>query len=377
MALDASLQVAHAPVPVPGVINFTNLGHNESVERRGFAAPEPPGCWTNGADASLSFSIGGHAGKDVLLTLEMSAFVVPQKLTVQLVDISVNGVPCGTWTIDDGAWRERPLVLPAQLLGRSGEVTIGLSIPTCQSPASLGLGPDIRQLGVIIRRLVLAPIPHAVPEAERSSASIVLQTGRRVGNASRRTYDEKIRTGFWAKYLGGPRVLDIGCKGNDASGTPLDDGAGLPIIDGAIGVDLDYPGYDGHTLPFPTESQDAVYSSHSLEHILDYIKAIQEWHRVVKTGGHIIVVVPHSHLYERRRRPPSRWNLGHVRMYTSASLLAEFEAALAPNTFRVRHLLEDDRGYHYDDPPDLHARGGFEIEMVVQKISPATWQVAD
>jgi len=160
-------------------------------------------------------------------------------------------------------------------------------------------------------------------------------------------------------------------------GKPLQQAAGLPIIEGAIGVDLDYPGYNGRVLPFPSESQDAVYSSHCLEHIDDSIMAIQEWHRVLKTGGHIIVIVPHAHLYERRRRPPSRWNKGHRRMYTSASLLAEFEAALPPNSYRVRQLLEDDRGYRYEDPPDKPADGGREIELVVQKIKPPAWAVAD
>jgi uncharacterized protein YcsI (UPF0317 family) len=85
--------------------------------------------------------------------------------------------------------------------------------------------------------------------------------------------------------------------------------------------------------------------------------------------------VPHAHLYERRMRPPSRWNGAHVRMYTASSLLAEFEAALAPNSYRVRHLLEDDRDYCYGDSPDLHPSGGYEIELVVQKIIPPKWLV--
>ena len=115
-------------------------------------------------------------------------------------------------------------------------------------------------------------------------------------------------------------MLDIGCKGNDAAGKPLDDSVGgLPIIEGAIGVDLDYPGYDGATLPFPNESQDAVYSAHSLE----------------------------------------------------------FEAALPPNSYRVRDLYEDDRGYRYDDPPDRHGIGGYEIELVVEKIKEPAWKVED
>ncbi len=104
---------------------------------------------------------------------------------------------------------------------------------------------------------------------------------------------------------------------------------------------LNYPGYDGRTLPFADESQDAVYSSHCLEHIADYIQAIRDWYRVIKYGGHIIAVVPHAHLYERRKRPPLR-NGDHKRSYTPNSSLSEFDQALPPNSYRIRHLFEND-----------------------------------
>src|SRR6202012_3711001 len=140
-------------------------------------------------------------------------------------------------------------------------------------------------------------------------------------------------------------------------------------------IDLDYPGYNGRTLPFAENSQDAVFSSHSLEHIPDYVRAIPESNRVVKVGGNIITVVPSAHLYERRQRPPSRHNDTHVRFYTPASLLAEFEAALRPNSYRVRHLLENDQGYRYDDSPSGHPKGCYEIEFVAQKIAEPSWRV--
>jgi SAM-dependent methyltransferase len=196
-----------------------------------------------------------------------------------------------------------------------------------------------------------------------------LDPDRPVGAEVRKTYALKIRNGFWQRFIRGPAVLDIGFRGN-VKGT-------VPIIEGAIGVDLDYPHYDGRILPFEAGSQDAVFSSHCLEHIHEVAISLQEWHRVVRIGGHIITIVPSAMLYERRRRPPSRWNPSHTRVYNPASLLTEFEAALAPNTYRVRHLVENDLGYRYEDPAELHPFGCYEIELVVEKISPPAWRLED
>ena len=169
--------------------------------------------------------------------------------------------------------------------------------------------------------------------------------------------------------MGGAGVLDIGFKGYFGDRTVV------PILEGAVGVDLEYPGYDGHTLPFEDGSQDGVYSSHCLEHIPHPIQTIQDWYRVVREGGHIVTVVPHAYLYERRRRPPSRWNPDHQRFYTPTSLLSEFEAALAPNSYRVRYLEENDRGYSYGSDVSAHPSGCYEITLVVQKIAGPQWEV--
>ena len=83
-----------------------------------------------------------------------------------------------------------------------------------------------------------------------------LDPDRPVGAEVRKTYALKIRNGFWQRFIRGPAVLDIGFRGN-VKGT-------VPIIEGAIGVDLDYPHYDGRILPFEAGSQDAVFSSIAL-----------------------------------------------------------------------------------------------------------------
>jgi SAM-dependent methyltransferase len=187
------------------------------------------------------------------------------------------------------------------------------------------------------------------------------------GEASR-TFREKLQNGFFATYMAGEVTLDVGYRG------AFDDA--VPIFPHAIGVDLDYPGYDGKILPFPDESVDAVYSSHMLEHVADFQTTIADWHRVVRPDGFIVCVVPHQFLYEKRRSLPSSWNTDHKRFYTPASLLREFEISLRPNTYRVRQLRDSDDGYSYGVGPETHAGGGYEIELVIQKIAPPVWELA-
>lgn len=55
---------------------------------------------------------------------------------------------------------------------------------------------------------------------------------------------------------------------------------------------------DGTELPiFASEFFDFVYSSHTLEHIKDYKKALKEWWRLIKPGGHLCLYLPHKDLY--------------------------------------------------------------------------------
>lgn len=183
---------------------------------------------------------------------------------------------------------------------------------------------------------------------------------RRVGPEARKTYRAKIESGFLAEYLSGPCVLDIGHKGADAQAET--------IVPHAIGVGLDYPGYDGLRLPFADTSQDAVYSSHCLEHIPDSKAALVEWYRVLRVGGYIVVAVPHQWLYERKATLPSRFNRSHQRFYTPATLLDEIEQALPAGGYRIRLLRDNDEGFNYQIPPHQHAAGCYEIELVVEKI---------
>ena len=184
-----------------------------------------------------------------------------------------------------------------------------------------------------------------------------------------RSYRERLRSGFYERYCGGRTILDVGFSG-------YENPEGKTGVPGAIGIDINYPGYDGVTLPFADASVDTVFSSHCLEHIVADHAVIRDWHRVLKIGGFIVCIVPSQALYEMKRFLPSLWNTDHKRMYSPSSLLASFETALDVNSYRVRHLAENDRGYHYEIGPDTHPQGRYEIELVIEKIPTPSWTLA-
>jgi len=226
------------------------------------------------------------------------------------------------------------------------------------------------------RQRAAGPVP--VPRVARAPAYAPpppwpghdLDPTRPVGEESRKSYAAKIASGFFARYLAGDNILEIGFRGGGGDSV-------ASIVPAAIGIDVDYPGYDGVRLPFADGSQDAIYTSHCLEHISDYRGALRDWFRVLKVGGFLVIVVPHQWLFERKRTLPSRWNPDHKRFYTPASLLAEIERVLAPNTYRIRHLIDNDAGFNYDCGPLGHGSGCFEIELVVEKLPPPTWDMDD
>jgi SAM-dependent methyltransferase len=181
-----------------------------------------------------------------------------------------------------------------------------------------------------------------------------------------RGYLGRLQSGFFEKYCSGSIILDVGYTGYDNPQRK----AALPH---ALGIDLDFPGYDGRRLPFADRTVDTVFSSHCLEHILYDHAAIRDWYRVLKVGGFIVCMVPSQSLYEKRRFLPSCWNGDHKRMYTPSSLALSFETALDVNSYRIRHLAENDRGFNYALGPDQHSKGCYEIEIVVERIVPPDW----
>lgn len=187
---------------------------------------------------------------------------------------------------------------------------------------------------------------------------------RRVGYESRKTYAKRIQEGFFDRYMQG--------NGIELAPTGYEEGI-QTILPTAIPVDLDTPGYNGYDLPVSDESQDYIYSSHVLEHIEDYKRAIQAWHKALKIGGHIIIYVPSVYRYEKFSTPPSIHNPDHKRFYSPASLLKEIEESLLPNSYAIESLRDNYEGFDFSIGPEAHSVGQLDIEVVIRKLEAPKW----
>jgi SAM-dependent methyltransferase len=55
-----------------------------------------------------------------------------------------------------------------------------------------------------------------------------------------------------------------------------------------------------------SQTYDFILSSHNLEHFANPVKALQEWKRVTRPGGGLVVILPHySKTFDHRRTPTS------------------------------------------------------------------------
>ena len=115
--------------------------------------------------------------------------------------------------------------------------------------------------------------------------------------------------------------LDVGCGNKkickDSIGVDLvakgEEGiAGLQIEETSI-ADVQS---DGHDMPmFKDSEMDYIISSHSIEHMIDPLEALLEWHRILKKGGRVGIVTPDSEHGTTRHLDSS-----HVHDFTKSSL---------------------------------------------------------
>lgn len=68
--------------------------------------------------------------------------------------------------------------------------------------------------------------------------------------------------------------------------------------------------FPASAIPFADASFDFVLSEHTLEHIGNVLRALREWIRVLKDGGHLILFLPHKERTNDRLR--ARTSLAHL-----------------------------------------------------------------
>jgi SAM-dependent methyltransferase len=115
------------------------------------------------------------------------------------------------------------------------------------------------------------------------------------------------------------RVLDVGC--------------GINKKPGAIGVDRNpasradvIADLDHFPYPFRDSSFDGLQAVHVIEHLSDVLRCMEEFHRLVRSGGEVLIVTPHYTDFSSFCDPTHRWHL---------------------NSFSMRYFGQDNAGYGY------------------------------
>jgi len=113
----------------------------------------------------------------------------------------------------------------------------------------------------------------------------------------------------------------------------LDVGCGINKLPGAIGIDRNPASradviceLDHFPYPFRDSSFDALQAVHVIEHVGDVMKTMEEFHRLVRPGGEVLIVTPHYTDFSSFCDPTHRWHL---------------------NSFSLRYFGQDNAGYGY------------------------------
>ncbi len=114
------------------------------------------------------------------------------------------------------------------------------------------------------------------------------------------------------------------------------------------------------------EVYDFVFSSHCLEHIANPIKALKEWMRIIKTGGHVILILPEKTKCFDNKRETSKFSVllsqyekdvGEDDLSTLPEILKNHDLALDPpaGNFARRSLDNYNNRclHHYVYSPEL------------------------
>ncbi|MDQ6758597.1 MAG: methyltransferase domain-containing protein [Acidobacteriota bacterium] len=141
---------------------------------------------------------------------------------------------------------------------------------------------------------------------------------------------------------------------NDGEPLILDVGCGIKKYPGSIGIDRNSAtqadvicDLDSFPYPFRSGSFHSVRAIHVIEHVSDVIRAMEEFHRIARAQGRLLIVTPHYTDFSSFCDPTHRWHL---------------------NSFSFRYFGPDHGGFGYYSHARFH-----EISVQVRLLAFWRW----
>lgn len=185
---------------------------------------------------------------------------------------------------------------------------------------------------------------------------------------TRKARTRRLKENFFNLYCNG-KGIDIGC-------------ADRPLTNNIDKWDLSInPRQDATYMHgIPDEHYDFVYSSHCLEDLIVPNIALQNWWRIIKPGGYIILYLPHRDLYEMKRTLPSNGNPDHKYYFLIDRDEPLCTIGLIPfitrtlTRYDIIYVKKCDYDYHvYIENSITVPDGEFSIETVIRKLKPGEY----
>lgn len=178
-----------------------------------------------------------------------------------------------------------------------------------------------------------------------------------MGNETKKSFARRCQNGDFKNFFQG-KGIDIGCGNAPVTGSCF-------RFDKIFGNDM------AELWNYKDEIYDFVYSSHCLEHFSKPQEVLEQWWRILKPGGYLIVVVPHWVLYEKRQFP-SPYNSDHKSGFMPDILI---DMCSGLHASQVLRLQVNEEGYDYNDKESDQTLKGAqaEIELIVRKVKDYFW----
>jgi hypothetical protein len=156
--LDRAWRPAEAGIPVldSAGLDVTRAGGGAAALVEGWGEPEDWGTWSAAKTCRLRFRLDPLPVWPVVIEFACHAFVSARNPALQ-VSCRVGQTAPQDWAFSTGSAKGgRSLLLDPAGVGSDGVVTITFRLSTPRSPADLGLGADVRPLGIGLQRMWIA-----------------------------------------------------------------------------------------------------------------------------------------------------------------------------------------------------------------------------